>query len=182
MVMFEQQRAEDPVRVILRHALVIADEVLGQERFKGTDLDRELRRLDKPEMDWSRYRGLGGDEPEHPITARERAELLRESDVETKVMKPIGGGKPFRGLDRSWIVEALRKYDPPTPDDTGRGRLRLITPVLGFGLAASPILVAAFSQVPGLVVGAGLPGLMMLGGALLALARRRRHQMHLAGG
>jgi Protein of unknown function (DUF3631) len=178
MVLSEQRRAEDPVIIILRHALVISDEVLGQQRFKGTDLDRELRRLDKPEMDWSRYRGLGGDEPEHPITARERAELLRESDVETKVMKPIGGGKPFRGLDRSWIVEALRKHDPPTPDDTepGHGRLRLITPAIGFGLAASPILVTVFSQVPGPVVGAGLPGLVIVCSALVALARRRRRE------
>jgi len=35
-----------------------------------------------------------------------------------------------------------------------------------------------FSQVPGPVVGAGLPGLIMAcGGALLALARRRRRKL-----
>jgi uncharacterized protein DUF3631 len=179
MVLFEQQRAEDPVTVILRHSLVVIDEVLGgQERFKPAELDKELRRLDKPGMDWNRYRGLGGDENEHPITARERADLLREAGIETEAMKPLGGGKTFRGVMRSWFVEALRRRESSTPDDAGpeRGRLRLITPALGFGLAASPILVTAFSQVPDPVVGAGLPGLVVVGSALLALARRRRRQ------
>jgi hypothetical protein len=125
MVLFEQQRAEDPVIVVLRHGLVVIDEVLGQERFKPAEFDKELRRLDKPGMDWSRYRGLGGDENEHPITARERAELLRESGIETKPMKPLGRGKTFRGLDRSWFVEALRKYEGPT---AATSHLRLITP------------------------------------------------------
>jgi hypothetical protein len=35
----------------------------------------------------------------------------------------------------------------------------------------------AFSQVPGPVVGAGLPGLIAACGALLALARRRRRHL-----
>jgi hypothetical protein len=38
-------------------------------------------------------------------------------------MKPLGGGKAFRGLDRSWFVEALREYEP-----AAKPRLRLITP------------------------------------------------------
>jgi hypothetical protein len=44
------------------------------------------------------------------------------------------------------------------------------------GFATSSILVNAFSQVPGSIVGAGLPGLILACGALLALARRR-HQL-----
>jgi lysozyme family protein len=35
----------------------------------------------------------------------------------------------------------------------------------------------SFSQVPGPVVGAGLPGLIAAAGALLALARRRRRHL-----
>jgi hypothetical protein len=45
------------------------------------------------------------------------------------------------------------------------------------GFATSSILVNAFSQVPGPIVGAGLPGLVAACGGLLALvARRRRRQ------
>jgi hypothetical protein len=128
MVLFERQRAEDPAIVILRHGLAIFD-LLEAERVKTTEFDKELRKLDRPEMDWSRYRGLGGDQTEHPITAHERAELLRGEDgepgIETKVMKPLGRkGKAFRGLDRSWFVEALRKHEPAA----AAPHLRLITP------------------------------------------------------
>jgi hypothetical protein len=80
MALFEQQRAESSEIVILRHGLTIFD-TLEIERVKTTEFDKELRRLDEPGMDWSRYRGLGGDDHEHPITAGERAELLRESSI-----------------------------------------------------------------------------------------------------
>ena len=121
MVVLEQQKAESPEVVILRHGLVIF-ETLELERVKTTEFDKELRRLDLPGANWSRYRGPGGDENEHPITASERADLLRESGIETKPMRPVGGGKLFRGLDRSWFEAALREPAPAGP------RLRLITP------------------------------------------------------
>jgi hypothetical protein len=44
------------------------------------------------------------------------------------------------------------------------------------GFSASSILVNAFSPVPGPIVGAGVPGLIVACGGLLALARRRRRQ------
>jgi uncharacterized protein DUF3631 len=122
-ILFEQQKAEAPEIVILRHAIEICD-MLELERIKGTELDKELRKLDSPGANWSRYRGPGGDENEHPITAPERAELLRESGIESKPMRPVGGGKTFRGYERGWIVEALRKYEPAA----AAPRLRLITP------------------------------------------------------
>ena len=179
-VLFEREKAARPWALILRHALVIAD-VLELERIPSVRMNKELLRLDLPDARWNRYRGPSGGEWAHPLTLDEQAMLLRMSGIEAKVMKPLGGSKAFRGYERSWFVEALRKYETSTPDDPGHGRLRFIAPVLGFGLATSPILVAVFSQVPGPVVGAGLPGLVVVGVALLALARRRRHQMHLAG-
>jgi hypothetical protein len=123
MVVLEQQKTESPEVAILRHGLVIF-ETLELERVKTTEFDKELRRLDLPGVNWSRYRGPGGDENEHPITASERADLLRESGIETKPMRPVGGGKLFRGLDRSWFEAALREHEP-TP---AAPRLRLITP------------------------------------------------------
>jgi Protein of unknown function (DUF3631) len=178
-VLFEQQQAKNLEIVILRHGLAIF-EMLDVERVKTTEFDKELHRLDLPGANWRRYCGPGGDELEHLITPTERADLLRESGIETKNMRPVGGGKTFRGLERSWFEAALRERESAAPDDAGpeRGRLRLITPALGLslGLATSPVLVTAFSQVPGSVVGAGLPGLVVVCGAVLALARRRRRQ------
>jgi Protein of unknown function (DUF3631) len=177
-VLFEQQQVKNPEVVILRHGIAIF-EMLDVERVKTMEFDKELHRLDLPDADWRRYRGPGGDEDEHLITPKERADLLRESDIKTKNMRPVGGGKPFRGLERSSFEAALRERES-APDDAGpgRGRLRLITPALGLslGLATSPVLVTAFSQVPGSVVGAGLPGLVVVCSAVLALARRRRRQ------
>jgi hypothetical protein len=174
MVLFEQQTVKSPEVVILRHGIAIF-EMLELERVKVTVFDKELHRLDLPGADWRRYRGLGGDELEHLITPQERAELLRESGVETKNMRPVGGGKTFRGLERSAFEAALRaRGERPAPDDAGPGRLRLITPALGLGLATSPVLMTAFSQAPASVVGAGLPGLVLVCGAVVALARRRR--------
>jgi Protein of unknown function (DUF3631) len=123
MALLEQQRVEDPAIVILRHGLAIFD-MLELTRVKTTEFDKELRRLDEPGGNWRRYCGPGGDESEHSITASERADLLRESGIETKPMRPVGGGKLFRGLERSWFEEALRKHEPtPAPP-----HLRLITP------------------------------------------------------
>jgi uncharacterized protein DUF3631 len=177
VLLVEQQQVKNLEIVILRHGLAIF-EMLEVERIKTTEFDRELHRLDLPDANWRRYRGPGGDEIEHRITPTERADLLRESGIETKNMRPVGGGKTFRGLERGWFEAALRERESAAPDDAGpgRGRLRLITPALGLslGLAASPVLVTAFSQVPGSVVGAGLPGLVIVCGAVLALARRRR--------
>ena len=51
LVLFEQQQAEDPVLAILQHGLVVIDEVIGQERVKTAEFDKELRRLDLPGMD-----------------------------------------------------------------------------------------------------------------------------------
>jgi hypothetical protein len=121
MVLLEQRQAQTPAVIMLRHCAAICD-MLELERVRGTELDRELRRLDLPDASWNRYRGPGGDEHEHPITAGERAELLREHGIESKVMKPPGGGKAFRGYERAWFEEALREYEPAKP------RLRLITP------------------------------------------------------
>jgi len=108
VVLLEQREAERPGVVLLWHGLEIF-KTLELERIKTSVFDAELRKLDMPGMDWRRYRGPGGDEIEHVITPGERAELLREFDIETKVMKPAGGGKTFRGLERSWFETALRK-------------------------------------------------------------------------
>ena len=117
MVLLEQQKAESPEIVIRRHGLVIF-ETIELERIKSTEFNKELRKLDLPDANWNRYRGLGGDEIAHPITIGEQAELLREvpdgwsSSIGSKLMRPVGGGKAFRGYERSWFVEDLREDEP----------------------------------------------------------------------
>ncbi len=127
MVLLEQQKAESPEVVIRRHGLVIF-EMLELERIKSTEFNKELRKLDLPDANWNRYRGPGGDEIAHPITIGEQAELLRGEEgfpgIVSKLMRPVGGGKAFRGYERSWFVEALRENEPAPAGP----RLRLITP------------------------------------------------------
>src|SRR5262249_55688938 len=150
----EKERAERPEVLILRHGLVIF-ETLELERIASIRMNRELLRLDLPEARWNRYCGPGGCEYGHAVTPNEQAALLKKSNIVARPMRPVGGGKLFRGYERSWFVEALREYESSAPDDAGR--LRLITASLGLSLlATSPAFVTAVSQVPGPVVGAGL--------------------------
>jgi Protein of unknown function (DUF3631) len=178
--LFEKEKAERPEVLILHHVLLVID-TLERDSIRSQDVNRELLRLDIPEARWNQYRGASGGDYAHALRLDEQATLLRKSGIESTLIRPPKR-KPFRGYRREWIVEALRKRGerPVAPDDAGpgRGRLRLITPALGLslGLATSPVFVTAFSQVPGSVVGAGLPGLVVACGAVLALARRRRRQ------
>jgi hypothetical protein len=169
--LFEKEKAERPEVLILHHALLII-EMLELDPIPSRVVNRELLRLDVPEARWNRYRGPSGGEHAHALTLDEQAGLFGKSDVVSKLVRPAGGGKPFRGYRGEWIVEALRRRG----EEAGRGRLRLITPALGLslGLATSPVFVTASSQGFSAVVGAGLPGLVVVCSVVLALARRRR--------
>jgi hypothetical protein len=123
MVLLEQQKAESPEVTILRHGIAIFH-MLELEQVKATEFDKELHKLDLPDANWKRYRGPGGDEIEHAITPKERNDLLRVSGFESKGMRPVGGGKLYRGLKLSWFEAALREHEPPP----AAPRLRLITP------------------------------------------------------
>src|SRR5262249_47139697 len=114
MALLEQQRAEDPVLVILRHGVIIG-ETLEVDRIKSTQLNTELRKLDLSDWDWNRYQGLGGSDPPHPLTIGEQAELLRGEDgfpgIVSRPMRLRPGGKQFRGYEFSWFSAALREYE-----------------------------------------------------------------------
>jgi hypothetical protein len=124
-VLLEKEKAEQPKVAILRHGLVIFD-ALELERIPSLRLNKELRRLDLPDARWDRYRGPSGGEHIHALTPSEQAALLgdKEIGIVAKPMRPVGGGKLFRGYERSWFVEALRKYEPAPVAP----HLRLITP------------------------------------------------------
>jgi Protein of unknown function (DUF3631) len=119
--LLEKEKAERPEILILRHTLVIID-TLGLDPIPSRVVNQELRRLDLPEARWNRYRGPGGGEYAHPLMLNEQAALMRESGVESKLIRPPRG-KPFRGYWREWIVEALQERGTTAPP-----HLRLITP------------------------------------------------------
>jgi Protein of unknown function (DUF3631) len=123
-VLLERERVEHPKVRILRHGIVIC-ETLELERIPSLRMNKELRRLDLADANWNRYRGPSGGEHVHALTMSEQAALLKESGIEAKPMRPVGGGRLFRGYDHSWFVEALRKHEPAA---AGAPRLRLITP------------------------------------------------------
>src|SRR5262249_3601514 len=59
-----------------------------------------------------------------PLTLDEQAKLFRKSNIASKLLRPSGGGKPFRGYRGEWIVEALREHGTAAPP----ARLRLVAP------------------------------------------------------
>jgi Protein of unknown function (DUF3631) len=121
--LLEKARAEHPKLVILRHGLAIF-ETLELERVPSLRMNKELLRLDLPDANWNRYRGPSGGEHVHALRMDEQAALLKQSGIVSKSMKPIGGGKAFRGYERNWFVEALRGRGPAAATPS----LRLITP------------------------------------------------------
>jgi len=116
----EKQKAERPFVLILRHILVVIDQ-LELDPVPTLAVNRELRRLPLPDAQWDRYRGPEGDDAPHPLTIGEQAKLLAKSDVASRLLGPRG--KRFHAYRREWIVEALRQYDEPAAL-----HLRLIAP------------------------------------------------------
>jgi len=121
--LLEKEKAERPEVLILHHTLVVID-TLELDPIPARVVNRELLRLDLPGARWNRYRGPGGGEYAHPLRLDEQAKLFRKSSIASKLLRPSGGGKPFRGYRGEWIVEALREHGTAAP----LARLRLITP------------------------------------------------------
>jgi Protein of unknown function (DUF3631) len=123
--LLEKGKAERPEVLILQHILVIMD-TLELDAIPSRVVKRELLQLDLPEARWNRYRGPDGSQYAHALTPGERATLLRKkpSNIESKLIRPPGGGKAFRGYRREWIVEALRAHGAKAPAP----HLRLVGP------------------------------------------------------
>jgi hypothetical protein len=79
-----------------------------------------------------------------------------------------GGGSQAGSLDFTNPSGQILTFEPPA---FGRG---LIHYAEGVSFQNEGVYLGTNASVPGPIAGAGLPGLILAGGALLALARRRR--------
>jgi hypothetical protein len=126
--LLEKEKAEHPKITLIRHGLVIFA-ALEVDEIKSTRFNQEVKRLDLPDANWTRYRGPSGMEYVHSLTMAEQATLLEMVGIKSTRVRPPGE-KQCRGLKLAQFQEAQRKYGVVIPDDVepGRARLRLITP------------------------------------------------------
>jgi hypothetical protein len=84
--------------------------------FDGQDVDRipssvlvaALCVMD--EASWSEWRGIHGDQQPRKLTQAQLATVLKAFSIRPKTMWPIGGGKSFRGYQRSMFQAAWDAY------------------------------------------------------------------------
>jgi Protein of unknown function (DUF3631) len=134
MVFADQEKAEQPHYLIVKHGLATFD-ALGLEQatdvVSTTLFNSELRRLDLPDAFWSRYRGAGGRAFPHPITVSEQAALLRKkpNGIKSETHWPAGKRARVKSLKvyrRGDFEAALRRHE--AAQERAGPRLRLVTP------------------------------------------------------
>jgi hypothetical protein len=123
LFLLEKARVEQPKLRMIRHGLAIFD-ALGIKQIRSTQFNKELRRLDLPDADWTRYRGASGLDQAHPLTMNEQVKLLGMVGVAAKKCMPPGE-KQFRGYTLMQFEEADHEYNA---SGAAAPRLRLITP------------------------------------------------------
>jgi hypothetical protein len=88
--LFEEMKAELPKVVVLRHGLAIFER-LGSDWIEIHHFNRELRGLDLPGVDWTRYQGASGLERHpRPISMNEQGRLLSSVGVMSHSQWPQG--------------------------------------------------------------------------------------------
>ena len=123
LFLIEKARTEQPKIRMIRHGLAIFD-ALGIKQIRSTQFNKELKRLDLPDADWTRYRDLSGLDKAHPLTMNEQVKLLGMVGIAAKKCTPPGE-KQFRGYTLAQFEEADRVY---CASGAAAPRLRLITP------------------------------------------------------
>jgi hypothetical protein len=104
--LLDKAKTERPQIVMIRHGLAIFD-MLEVDAIRGTRFHQELKRLDLPDAQWTRYRGPSGIDVAHPITPGERAKLGAMVGITVKKVTPPKG-KQFRGYTLAQFEEAGR--------------------------------------------------------------------------
>jgi hypothetical protein len=84
-------------------------DALGIRQIRNAQLNKELKRLDFPDADWTRYRGVSGLDQAHPLTVNEQVKLLGMVGIAAKKCNPPKE-KQFRGLTLEQFEEADRVH------------------------------------------------------------------------
>jgi hypothetical protein len=116
-VLYLRERAERPEIIIIRHGLAIFER-LGVEQIEYKQFNSELKRLDLPDARWTRFRGVAGFDPGHPIEFNEQGKLCQKVEIETKQLwtpGPRADAKKFRGYTLGQFQEAWRVYGAVSP-------------------------------------------------------------------
>ena len=121
LFLLEKARIEQPQLRIIRHGLAIFD-ALGIRQIRNAQLNKELKRLDFLDADWTRYRGVSGLDQAHPLTMNEQVKLLGMVGIAAKKCNPPKE-KQFRGLTLEQFEEADRVH---RASGAAAPRLRLV--------------------------------------------------------
>jgi hypothetical protein len=108
LFLLEKARMGQPQLRIIRHGLAIFD-ALGIRQIRSTQLNKELKRLDFPDADWTRYRGASGLDQAHPLTMNDQVKLLGMVGIVVKKCNPPKE-KQFRGVTLEQFEEADRVH------------------------------------------------------------------------
>ena len=126
LFLLETARMEQPQLRMVRHGLAIFD-ALAIKQIRSTQFNKELKRLDLPDADWTRYRGPSGLEKAHSLTMNEQVKLGGMVGIAAKKCTPPGE-KQFRGYTLAQFEEADREYCASGGARSRAPRLRLVTP------------------------------------------------------
>jgi len=124
LFLLEKARLEQPYLRIIRHGLAIFD-ALGIKQIRSTQFNKELKRLDFSDADWTRYRGISGLDQAYPLTMNDQVKLLGMGGIAARKCTPPGE-KQFRGYTLAQFEEADRVHGASS--GAAAPRLRLITP------------------------------------------------------
>jgi hypothetical protein len=127
-VLLEQERAERPQIVLIRHGLLIF-EIYELDQIGSVQFNKELLRLDLPDARWTQYRGASGTDYMHPLRMDEQATLLGKVGIRSMRIRPPGKRQCF-GYKLAQFQEAQHKHGVAAPQESElrRERLRLVGP------------------------------------------------------
>jgi hypothetical protein len=89
--------------MLLRDCLIICNSLQG-ERIRSKDLLEGLNKLE--ESPWAEMNNR------HGINYQQVNQLLDAFEIQSKDMR-IDGGKPVKGFEKKWFVEAGKAYPLP---------------------------------------------------------------------
>jgi hypothetical protein len=135
VILAREMNAEKPKIAILRHGLVLFDQ-LEDDKLEIGRFNKELRRLSEPGFDWNRFRGASGlDMNPRPISISEQGYLLGKNGIQSHSMWPVkmsraqrkSGEHPCQRVYRRADFEAALRKAESSPSSSSPPALRLVS-------------------------------------------------------